>query len=100
MPGVADVGRRHLLEDAADVGLAGALEERRLDADALVDRAADLGRRRGRVDRLDDGAADHHDAGAGINSETGIRTVSATALSVSKGASPRICWSMAVWMPM
>src|SRR5665648_414989 len=43
MPGVADVGRRHLLEDAADVGLAGALEERRLDADALVDRAADLG---------------------------------------------------------
>ena len=32
--------------------------------------------------------------------ETGITTASATARSVSNGASPRICWSIAVWMPM
>ena len=32
--------------------------------------------------------------------ETGMETEAATARSVSKGASPRICWSIAVWMPM
>ena len=31
---------------------------------------------------------------------TGIETASATAFSVSNGISPRICWSIAVWMAM
>ena len=30
---------------------------------------------------------------------TGMATASATARSWSSGASPRICWSIAVWMP-
>jgi len=65
VPGVADVGRRDLLEDLADAALVGALVQGRRDGDAFVDRAPDLGGGGGRVLRLDDRPADDDDAGAG-----------------------------------
>jgi hypothetical protein len=58
VPGVRDVGRRDLVERLADATCVGALVEGGLDADTLVDGAPDLGRGRGRVLSLDDGAAD------------------------------------------
>ena len=58
-------------------GRAGALEERGLDAHALVHGTADLGGRGRGVHRLDDGAADHDDAGAGRDRRGGRLAVDA-----------------------
>ena len=63
--------------DRADVSGAGAFVQRGLDADALVDGAPDLGRGGGGVGRLDDGAADDDDAGAGVHGRRGRLAVDA-----------------------